>query len=119
MPQTREFPYKDGDITVLGPEIFASKGGAVICWRGENYIRQQDAEAPRDLTADAVYELASSVRDLTSAIRLETADRHQVEEADPHNNIRLCVGPLDADEIGTEVADMLRKIRRQAPGGDV
>jgi hypothetical protein len=75
------YPYQDGDVTVLGPEIFASKGGAVISWRGDNYVRQQDAEAPRDLTADAVYELASAVRDLASSVRLEAADR--AESAPP------------------------------------
>jgi hypothetical protein len=31
------YPYQDGDTTVLGPEIFASSDGSVICWRGENY----------------------------------------------------------------------------------
>jgi hypothetical protein len=72
----RSYPYRDGDVTVLGPEIFASKGGAVISWRGENYVRQQDIEPGREeLAAGAMHELASSVRDLASAIRLETADR--------------------------------------------
>ena len=33
------YPYIDGDVTVLGPEIFASLDGAVISWRGENYTR--------------------------------------------------------------------------------
>lgn len=40
MPKERDFPYQDGDITVLGPETFASKDGAVISWRGDNYVRQ-------------------------------------------------------------------------------
>lgn len=34
------YPRPDGDVTVLGPEIFASKDGSVICWKGENYTRQ-------------------------------------------------------------------------------
>lgn len=106
-------------MTVLGPEIFASKDGTVISWRGENYIRQQDTEAPRDLTADAVHELASSIRDLTSAIRLETADRHKVEEAAPPRTISVCLGSMDAHAIGSEVASVLRKLRQQKPGGDV
>ncbi|WP_199572695.1 hypothetical protein [Streptomyces murinus] len=37
------YPYADGDVTVLGPEVFTSKDGGVICWRGENYIRQEPA----------------------------------------------------------------------------
>lgn len=33
------YPYRDGDTVVLGPEVFASGDGTVICWRGENYYR--------------------------------------------------------------------------------
>ena len=40
MAPTREFPYQDGDVTVLGPEVFASADGDVISWQGENYTRQ-------------------------------------------------------------------------------
>lgn len=42
MPQDTPptFPYQDGDITVLGPEIFASQDGQVISWKGDNYTRQ-------------------------------------------------------------------------------
>lgn len=40
MPQSPDFPYQDGDVTVLGPEVFASADGQVISWRGENYVRQ-------------------------------------------------------------------------------
>lgn len=40
MAPTQEYPYQDGDITVLGPEIFASNDGAVISWKGDNYVRQ-------------------------------------------------------------------------------
>lgn len=35
------YPYPDGDFTVLGPEIFTD--GEVICWRGENFVRQTDS----------------------------------------------------------------------------
>lgn len=38
------YPYPDGDVTVLGPEIFASEHGHVICWRGANYLRQDEPE---------------------------------------------------------------------------
>lgn len=36
----KEFPYRDGDFRVLGPEIFASDDGEIICWKGENYVKQ-------------------------------------------------------------------------------
>jgi hypothetical protein len=35
----KEYPYKDGDVIVLGPEIFVSSDGKVISWRGENYYK--------------------------------------------------------------------------------
>ncbi|MFE6412596.1 hypothetical protein ACFVOR_37315 [Streptomyces sp. NPDC057837] len=40
MPPTQDFPYQDGDVTVLGPEIFASNDGKVLCWKGDNYVPQ-------------------------------------------------------------------------------
>ncbi|HMG45658.1 MAG TPA: hypothetical protein VK611_30290 [Acidimicrobiales bacterium] len=36
------YPHEDGDTIVLGPEIFATKDGSVISWKGENYSRQND-----------------------------------------------------------------------------
>ncbi|GAP46882.1 hypothetical protein [Streptomyces azureus] len=34
------YPYQDGDVTVLGPEVFASPDGETISWKGENYTRR-------------------------------------------------------------------------------
>jgi hypothetical protein len=39
------YPHLDGDVTVLGPEIFASSDGEVICWKGENYVRPDNPTA--------------------------------------------------------------------------
>lgn len=36
------YPHPDGDVTVLGPETFASSDGTVICWKGVNYERQPE-----------------------------------------------------------------------------
>lgn len=36
------YPHTDGDVTVLGPEIFANSDGTVICWKGVNYERQPE-----------------------------------------------------------------------------
>lgn len=71
MTPAREFPYQDGDVTVLGPEIFASKDGAVISWRGANYVRQDE----------------SAVRDLSSSIRLEHADRPTTASVVPMTDV--------------------------------
>jgi hypothetical protein len=42
------YPHQDGDFTVLGPEVFASADGSVICWRGENYYRADAIDAGRN-----------------------------------------------------------------------
>jgi hypothetical protein len=36
-----QYPYAEGDCIVLGPEIFASKDGSVLNWKGENYELQR------------------------------------------------------------------------------
>lgn len=42
------YPHKDGPVTVLGPEIFAStenpEPDTVISWRGENFTVQPSTE---------------------------------------------------------------------------
>jgi len=40
----RAYPYRDGEVTVLGPEVFASADGKVICWKGENYVPQASTD---------------------------------------------------------------------------
>ena len=37
-PPPPRYPYPDGDVTVLGPGIFASLDRAVITWDGQNYV---------------------------------------------------------------------------------
>jgi hypothetical protein len=37
----KRYPRPDGNITVLGPEVFASADGNTISWRGEIYSRQE------------------------------------------------------------------------------
>lgn len=34
------YPYQDGDVTVLGPGVFASIDGEAISWKGSNYSRR-------------------------------------------------------------------------------
>lgn len=37
------YPRRDGDVTVLGPEVFVSSDGEVISWKGDNYVRASSA----------------------------------------------------------------------------
>lgn len=42
--KTGAYPRQDGDFTILGPETFTNQAGTVICWKGVNYVRQEDKE---------------------------------------------------------------------------
>lgn len=39
-PNSMNYPYGDGDVTVLGPECFITNDGSVLNWRGENFVPQ-------------------------------------------------------------------------------
>jgi len=47
----QKYPYMDGGKTVLGPGVFTD--GAVISWKGENYVPQCHLKAYRDVRAVA------------------------------------------------------------------
>jgi hypothetical protein len=40
----RSFPYEEGDVVVLGPELFGLPDGSVLCYRGVNYVPQTEGE---------------------------------------------------------------------------
>jgi hypothetical protein len=62
-PAEQEYPRHEGDITVLGPEIFADAAGGVIAWKGENYTRQA-APAPPSVPGDGTRLLLDEIRAL-------------------------------------------------------
>lgn len=108
MTDAPKYPHQDGDVTVLGPEVFASKDNTVISWRGTNYVRHDENQQPHYLTPDALYELASAVRDLASALRLEQAPKSTV----------LTLNTREApQDIGRQVARTLRRARRRGGEG--
>lgn len=41
-----------GNVTVIGPECFASADRSVICWQGENYYRVDDLPEIADETTE-------------------------------------------------------------------
>ncbi|MEU6342181.1 hypothetical protein ABZ883_14715 [Streptomyces sp. NPDC046977] len=66
------YPHSDGDVTVLGPEIFASLDGQVICWKGQNYVQQAELDGTvrqaveyflQSQQPDGTWECASSYTD--------------------------------------------------------
>ncbi|MFF8910599.1 hypothetical protein [Streptomyces olivaceoviridis] len=139
MSPSREFPYEDGNVTVLGPEIFASKDGAVISWRGENYVPQKrlqlahQARRAKEHQLDGIRRALCDIgviedddpyghADLEDVIRQALAGWSDVtvvpQKACPMQQINLCMGPIDAATTAV-ITDTLRKIRRQKLGGDV
>lgn len=78
MAPTSQYPHKDGDITVLGPEIFASSDGEVICWKGENYTRQAAPPA-----TEATQPPRSPLRDQVAAALLARIKQATVKPALP------------------------------------
>jgi hypothetical protein len=53
MNEPRTYPYPDGNVLVLGPEVFVSDDERVICWQGVNYVRQ-DKRASDDQDRNAI-----------------------------------------------------------------
>lgn len=82
-----EYPHQDGDFTVLGPEIFASADGAVICWKGENYVRQEPVKRALDELGvpgpDYPAPVANAVEILRESLRASARTNHdsRAEEA--------------------------------------
>lgn len=38
------YPFRDGNVVVLGPGVFAKEGGDVISWEGKNYYPYDETE---------------------------------------------------------------------------
>lgn len=67
--KTSVYPYRDGDVTVLGPEVFTS--GTVICHKGVNYVPQEYEQTLRSIRSVAAIHCSALVELLHDAgIRL-------------------------------------------------
>jgi hypothetical protein len=79
----RERKLTDGDVTVIGPECFASLDEEVISWRGRNYVPQP----PRSEGADAgLRDLAGNPAGLPREATRSTSEdepKAHVETAEP------------------------------------
>lgn len=68
-----EYPHDDGDVIVLGPEIFLDKETQVISWKGKNYapveVPEPLTEVKRDISADCRYARQSAAEWAVSLIR--------------------------------------------------
>jgi hypothetical protein len=39
-----EYPHENGDVIVLGPQVFVSRDEAVLNWKGRNYVSQAERD---------------------------------------------------------------------------
>lgn len=63
-----EYPYENGDVIVLGPQVFVSRDEAVLNWEGRNYVPQEDP-AERDRLRARVLELEAQVGEREQHLR--------------------------------------------------
>lgn len=71
--ETKEYPYEEGNVVVLGPEIFAAavEGRRVISWKGENFVPQTVPEP--EIAALPPVETAVSI--------------HETPQGEPHEYV--------------------------------
>jgi hypothetical protein len=85
-----EYPHENGDVIVLGPQVFVSRDEAVLNWKGRNYVSQAERDRLRavvERALDVVRPMADSACD---ADVLRIADLY-----------RILAGPA----LGSEVTD--------------
>lgn len=63
----KKYPYRDGPMLVLGPEIFTEVGKQVICWQGRNYIPQPESKIRESLQYQAATKLVEHQLVLSNA----------------------------------------------------
>lgn len=59
---TPEYPYLDGDTVVLGPEIFASQDGSVVCWKGDNYVEQTGLTMVQKIVSESLTQALAGLK---------------------------------------------------------
>lgn len=57
------YPYDDGEVVVLGPEIFVNPEAQVISWKGENWVKQPEPQDPDKAVAGALSDSAWQKRE--------------------------------------------------------
>jgi len=120
-PASTGYPHADGEFTVLGPEIFASSDGAVISWKGENYMRQPEPERrtqlrPRSAVAfnalsrilrSRDWPIPLSVRRVAADVIIDALDEHDEESRTTANNPATS-GDTANNRLREQYADVIR-----------
>jgi hypothetical protein len=95
------YPHPDGDVTVLGPEIFASSDGAVISWKGENYVRPDNPTA-EDLNSGPPNASRLDICELPHQTIAEEDDCHRRRDAGSDDGLRLALARIASDRAHHE-----------------
>lgn len=88
--ESKEYPYEEGNVVVLGPEIFAAavEGRRVISWKGENFVPQeqpdQNYEEIERATAAPEPEV---VEESPLASTVAAIDEHTTPQGEPHEYV--------------------------------
>ncbi len=101
MPQNQTFPYQDGDVTVLGPEIFTDAQGDVISWKGVNYVRQTTLRLLPAVMGPALCYISTGGEDGThrsTRVDLQSLGDNSRERAVCRALLRHALALLDATE---------------------
>lgn len=99
----------EGRIRIIGPnDLCIDTGRHLVTFRAARQFIGVPPIRPLDGTVKP-RPIPDGAQQYPQVALQSTEGRYQVKD------VRLCLGP---DEIGAEVGGMLRKARRQAPGGD-
>lgn len=58
-----EYPRKDGDVLVLGPELISTPDGSVLNWKGQNYVPQKERNLQPPLKEYKLGEVVEVIKD--------------------------------------------------------
>jgi hypothetical protein len=91
-----EYPHENGDVIVLGPQVFVSRDGAVLNWKGRNYVPQAERDRLR-----AVVEAARMVLTVIDS----TPVGQMIDGIEGHDEITLLRLRLDQLDGSAEATD--------------
>lgn len=94
----QRYPHEDGDVIVLGPEVFVARDGSVLSWRGQNYVPQAppvDGDAHWALTR----ELANDLQGRASLSTELARERRAAEYIDRARALPAAGGEREVREL--------------------
>ena len=99
-PFLRRAADGSGDTQDIGPECFASADGSVICWKGENYVRQSDLQALKGRVEEALRACADAAGQWEVSSKLSKHEFHRLTKliTDAGDMARAALHSLSGEE---------------------